>query len=239
MNVIIALDGFKSHKLYYSDTDGVYIHKNDFEVLKEQNLIGKDLYQSKNAYGDAGIVYASFMSAKLKYCIVIGDNGLLQQKITFKVCDREKSQIGFKVFLNMEKAIIVRNTSKLNWKRVLLGARVPQTVIKCENCQNHKMCRSCIIDPNLNCFDCEISRSCDKCLKRITQVKVYSTEINKLRRLPPDEYGYMLPHFVGENIVEVEGDKDQTQVSYGKCSKCFVELNLDNHNKKKNLQKMF
>ena len=44
------------------------------------------------------------MSAKLKYCIVIDDNGLLEQNITFKGCDCEKSQIGFKDLLTLKKA---------------------------------------------------------------------------------------------------------------------------------------
>ena len=83
------------------------------------------------------------------------------------------------------------------------------------------MCRYCIREPKLNCSDCELSRSCGKCLRRITQIKVYSTEINKLKRQPPKKVGYMLPHYDGENIVE-EGEIDQTQVSYGKCKKCFA-----------------
>ena len=175
-DVINDLKGFKNHKNYYSD-----IHKNDYEVSKEQILIGKDLYQSKNDYGDAGILYALFMSAKIKYCIVIDDNGLLQQKIIFNGCDREISQIGFEDFPDMEKGLIVRNTSNLNWKRGLLGVKVPHRVINCENCRSDNMCRSCITDPKLNCYDCEKSRSCNKCLKRITQIKVYSTEITKLK----------------------------------------------------------
>ena len=100
-DVINALDGFKNHKMYYSDTDSVYIHKNDYEVLKEQNLIGKDLYQSKNDYGDAGIISGLFLAPKLKYYIVPDDTGLLQQKITSKGCDRKIPQIGFEDFLNM------------------------------------------------------------------------------------------------------------------------------------------
>ena len=133
----------------------------------------------------------------------------------------------------MEKGLIVRNTSKLKWKQDLFGVRVPHRFINCENCQNDKTCRSCEIDPELNCFDYEISRSCDKCLKRITQFKLYFTEVNKLKRQPPDEYGYMLPHYIGENFVEEE-DKHQTQVSFGKCNKCFVEMNHDDY--KKNLK---
>ena len=74
---------------------------------------------------------------------------------------------------------------------------------------------------------------CDKGLKRITQIKVYSRENSKLKRLPPDENGYKLPHYVGEIIVEEE--KDRTQVSYGKCNKCFVEMNRDNYIRNKKL----
>ena len=96
------------------------------------------------------------------------------------------------------------------------------------------MCRWCKIDRKLNCFDCEISRSCDKCLRRITQKKFHSTENNKLNREPPDENGYMLPHYVGEAIVE-EDERDQTRVSYDKCNKCLVEMNHDSYikNRKK------
>ena len=175
-----------------------------------------------------------FLAPKINYRIVIDDNGLLQQKVTFKVCDREKSQIEFKDILNMEKGLIVRKTSKLNWKRDLAGVKVPHRVTNCEKCSNDKMCRSCKIDPKLNCFDCEISRSFDKCLKRITQIKVYSTEINKLKRLPPHENGYMLPHYVGEDIVE-EDEIEQTQLIYGKRNKCLVELNHDNYIKNKRI----
>ena len=48
--------------MFYSDTDSVKIHKNDYNTLKEKTLIGKDLLQSKNDYGDAGIVYGLFIA---------------------------------------------------------------------------------------------------------------------------------------------------------------------------------
>ena len=109
------------------------------------------------------------------------------KKMVIKGCDREISEMGFKVFINTAKDSIVRNTSKLNWKRDLLGVKLPHRVIDCEKCQKDKTCPSCEIDPKLNCFDCEISRSCDKYLKRITQIKLYSTEINKLKKSDPME----------------------------------------------------
>ena len=43
-DVILALDGFKNHKIYYGDTDSVYIHKNDYNMLIEKGLVGKNLF---------------------------------------------------------------------------------------------------------------------------------------------------------------------------------------------------
>ena len=78
------------------------------------------------------------------------------------------------------------------------------------------------MDPKLNCFDGELSRSCDKCFKRITQIKYYSTEINKLKRLPPNKNCYMLPHYTGEEKEEKKEEKEQISVGYGKGSICFI-----------------
>ena len=69
----------------------------------------------------------------------------------------------------MEKVLIVRNISKRNWKRDLLGVKVPNRVVNGETCQDDKTCQTCVSDPKLNCFDCEVVKSCDKCLQRITQ----------------------------------------------------------------------
>ena len=94
--------------------------------------------------------------------------------------------------------------SKLNWKQKLFVVKTPHWIIGCEVFQETKKCHICIRDPMLNCFDCELCTSCDKCLKRITQIKYYSTEINKWKGLPPNKHGYMLPHYIGE-----EEEKEQ------------------------------
>ena len=41
---ILALDGFKNRKTYYGYTDSVYVHYDDYEILKSKGLIGKILY---------------------------------------------------------------------------------------------------------------------------------------------------------------------------------------------------
>ena len=61
-DVIMALDCFKNNKIYYGDRDSLYIHKNDYKkMLVEKGLVAKDLFQSKNDYGEnAGIAYGLF-----------------------------------------------------------------------------------------------------------------------------------------------------------------------------------
>ena len=84
-DVILALNGFESNKIYYGDTDSVYIHNNDYEILKAKGLTEKDLYQSKNDYGKGGFLFGLFLAPTIKFCILIDENGILsQKKTTFK-----------------------------------------------------------------------------------------------------------------------------------------------------------
>ena len=85
-DVILALDGFRNNKIFYGDTDSVYIHKNDYNMLIEKRLVGKDPFQCENDYGEnAGNVYGRFLAPKVKYCIIIDENGVLNQKKLSKV----------------------------------------------------------------------------------------------------------------------------------------------------------
>ena len=101
-DVIEALDGLKNNKIYYGDTESVYIYKDDYNILKDKGLVGKDLFQSNNDYGDdAGIVYGLVLAPKVKYCIVINENGVLSQKTTFKGFNQNINNITFKDFRDL------------------------------------------------------------------------------------------------------------------------------------------
>ena len=63
-DVLIALDVFKNHKIYYSDTDSGYFHKNDYNILREKSLIGKELFQSENDNAEAGIIYGLYSNRR-------------------------------------------------------------------------------------------------------------------------------------------------------------------------------
>ena len=136
-----------------------------------------------------------FLAPKIKYCIVIDENGILSQKTTFKGYDQNMVGLNFKDFLDLEKGDTILGKSKLNWKRELQGIKIPHRIYQCPQCDDDKICKECEISPKVNGFNCEVNKACKSCLNRITQIKYYSTEINKLKRLSENEFGYMLPHY--------------------------------------------
>ena len=58
-----------------------------------------------------------------------------------------------------------------------------------------------------------MEKSCKSCFDLISQKKTYSTDINTLKRKPPNQYHQMLPHYVGkyepkQNNFDFESAKD-------------------------------
>ena len=103
----------------------MYIHKIDYDVLKAKVLIGRELFWSKNDYGDAGIVYGLFVCSEVKFYKVIEEMGFFGEKTTFKGYDQEISGVSFKDFLDLERGQTIHKKSKLRWKRELQGIKVP------------------------------------------------------------------------------------------------------------------
>ena len=194
-DVILALDGLKNNKIYCGDTDSIYIHNDVYELLKTKGLIGKNLFQSKNDYGKGEFLYGLFPALKIKFRIVFDENGILSQKTTFNGFDESMVGLYFKVILDLEGGDTLLGKSKLNWKRDLHGMRITLTAFHCPQCDNGKISKQCEMSPKMKCFECEVVKACRICLKRITQFKICSTEIIKLKRLHENEFGYMLPHY--------------------------------------------
>ena len=203
-DVILALDGFKNIKTYYGNTDSVYIHKNDYDVLKGKGLVGKNLFQSKHEYCEnTGIAYALFLAPEVKYCIIIDERGGLSQKTTFKGFNQNFINITFKDFLDLEQSKTLENVSKLKWKRELGVTKIPHCKVGCENCDESKKCVDCVIKRKMNCFNCEISKSCHDCLSKKTLVAEYSVEIKILKRHSENEFSYTILYNKTENNIVI------------------------------------
>ena len=102
MNEVIEhIDGFYKKNIYYSDTDSIYIHKNDFNILDRDGFIQDSLGKSKNDYGDnGGNIKALFLGPKIQYCLVVDDGGYMTEKITFKGLEKG-SNIKYNDFVDL------------------------------------------------------------------------------------------------------------------------------------------
>ena len=68
----------------------------------------------------------------------------------------------------------------------------------------------------MNCFVCEMSKSCQDCLSKITRTAQFSVESNKLKQQHENDFGYMLPYYIMENNIVIE---KPVQKEIEKCSK--------------------
>ena len=75
-DVILALDGFKNIKIYYGDTDSVYIQNDGYEILNRKCFIGTNLYQSQNDYGKGEFLYGLFLAHNFEYSIFFDESGI-------------------------------------------------------------------------------------------------------------------------------------------------------------------
>ena len=159
-NFIHAIDGFYTNDVYYIDTDSLYIENKHWDKLDREGLAGKNLLQGKNDYKDGGIFYALFLAPKIKYCLIINNYGVIDEKKCFKsftdvsnIFDREQN---FKM-LNGDDMIA---NIHLSWKKSFSqGVVIP-----------HKM---------KNCSDCKKDILCDECDKLVNQRKEFSANRNK------------------------------------------------------------
>ena len=212
-SVIKQIDGFYNNNIYYTDTDSLYIHKKYWSTLVEKGFVGKTLGLGKNDYGNSGIFYAWFLAPKIKYCLVIDDFGIISAKRTFNGYSEEHRMIKLEEYISLSEGKTVSGRFSIDWTKTFEGIKIPHRKQNCSECDNRKFCNDCGEKPKKNCFNCEMEKACDPCLNLISQKKNYSTDINTLKRKPPNEYHQMLPHYEGvyepkQNNINFESAKE-------------------------------
>ena len=205
------VDGFYNNSIYYTDTDSLYIHKKYWSTSVEKGCVGKPLGLGKNDYGDSGIFYAWFLAPKINYCLVIDDFGIISAKRTFKGYSEEHRLIKINENISLSEGKTVSGRFSIDWTKTFEGIKIPHRKQDCADCDNRRKCS--VIKPKMNCFNCEMERSCKSCLDLISQKKSYSTNINLLKRKSPNEKHEMLPYYEGnyepkENNIDFESAKD-------------------------------
>ena len=211
--VFNEIDGFYSNNIYYGDTDSGYIHKKHWSTLVGKGFVGKSLGQGKNDYGNSGIFYTWFLAPKVKYCLVIDDFGVISAKRTFKGYSEEHRMIKLDEYISLSEGKTVSGRFSIDWTKTFEGIKIPHRKQDCSDCNNEKICSDCVIKPKMNCFNREMEKACKICLDLISQKKTYSTDINMLKRKPPNEQHQMLPNYVGkyepkQNNIDFESAKE-------------------------------
>ena len=101
-NFIHAFDGFCTNDVYYTDTDSLYNENKHWDKVDNAGLVGKGLLQGKNDYKDGGIFYGLLLAPKIKFCLTINKNGVIDEHKTFKgftiVSDNLDRKEYFKMF---------------------------------------------------------------------------------------------------------------------------------------------
>ena len=116
-NFIHAIDGFHSNDVYYTDTDSLYIENKHWNKLKEKNLIGKNLAQGKNDYGNGGIFYARFLAPKIKYCLTINEYGVINEHKCFKGFTNVSDNLNRKEYFKMASGDNLVVKVPLSWEK--------------------------------------------------------------------------------------------------------------------------
>ena len=110
-----CIDGFAKPKIYYGDTDSIYISKDNWEILNKNGFVGNNLGQGKNDYGDGGIVFGLYLAPKVKYNIVLKEDLSLEEKITFKGYTKEFLKV--ENFFDLAAGKLIQQEMPKNWKR--------------------------------------------------------------------------------------------------------------------------
>ena len=192
--VINQIGGFYQNSIHYGDTDSVYIHKKHWDDLVANGFVGKTLGVRKNDCGNLGIFYAWFLAPKIMYSLVIDNFGVISAKGTFKGYSEEHRMIELDEYISLSDGKTVSGKFSIDWAKTFEVIKIPHRKPDCSDCDSGKICSDCKIKRKMNCFNCEMERACKLCLDLISQKKTYSTDINMLKRKPPNENHQMLPH---------------------------------------------
>ena len=176
-NFIHAINGFYTNNVYYTGTDSLYIENKHWDKLEKAGLVGKELLQGTNDYKDGGIFYGHFLASKMKYCLIINKYGVISEKKTFKGFKDVSDNLDRKEYFKMADDDILVAKVPLSWKKSFSqGVVIP-----------HK---------TRNCHYCKKGILCDICDELVNQRKEFSANLNELKRLPPNDFGHMLPKYI-------------------------------------------
>ena len=146
------------------------------DVLDEANLVVERLCRGKNDYKTGGIFYGLFLAPKIKYCLTINDYGIIQEPKTFKGFNDSKRLLDRSQYFKMIEGKKITAILPRSWKKSFnSGVIIPEKMSCCNERNDRKVCNISNIQNN--------------------EIKVFEANLNEIKRHPPNEFGYMVPHY--------------------------------------------
>ena len=154
-----------------------------------------------------------YLTAKMKYCLLIDDFGVFSAKRTFKGFSEVHKMIKLDEFIYLLERKTFSGRFSVDWTKTIEGIKILHRKQDCLDCDNGKNCIDCAIKPKMNCFYCEMKGTCKACLDPIPQKETYSYDNNLLKRKPAIETYQTLPYYECEykpkqNIIDFESDRE-------------------------------
>ena len=151
------------------------------EQTKRKNLIGKNLAQDKNDYGNGGIFYALLLAPKTKYCLTFNEYGVINEHKCFKGFTNVSDNLNRKEYFKMASGDNLVAKVPLSWKKSFSQRVViPHKMRNCNKCTKDNLCESCDI--------------------LVKQRKEFSANLNELKREKPNDRGHTLPMYINVNL---------------------------------------
>ena len=176
-NFIHAVVGFYTNDVYYPDTDSLYIENKHWDKLHKAGLVEKNLLQGKNDYKRGGIFHGLFLAPKIKYCLTINKDDVIDEHKTFKGFSNVSDNLDRKEYFKMGDGDNLIAKVTLSWKKSFSrGVVIPHKIRYCTDCKNDSLYGSCD--------------------KLVNQKKEFSANLNELKREKPNGCGHMLPKYI-------------------------------------------
>ena len=155
---------------------------------------------------------------------------VISLKRTFKGFSEEYRKTKLNEFLSsLEEKSSCTGFSN-DWRKSFEGIEKPHQKQDCLDCNNELMCGECVLKRILNCFNCELERTCETCLDQISQKKTHSTDINVVEKKSANECNQTLPYCIGEYEPKQDGIDFESVGEYLKtCLKTKIYLFMDSN----------
>ena len=101
-------------------------------------------------------------------------------------------------FISPSEEMTISAIFSIDWTKSFEGIKLPHRKQDCSDFKNGLICGEFVVNGKMNCFNCEMKRTCNSCISLISQKKTYATENNMINRKPPNEFYQLLPWYVGK-----------------------------------------